>query len=231
MPNKDIERKFAREGLLKVIGNELAGLDLSTGDYIQIANSILDSALENNTDNLTATDLYQRKISGLPIITDDIIIRAFDPDSDGPVFEHWTRDQRGREFLLSRLENNIEQPGRLLNNPSNLFGMVCNAGQKPIGIVGFLNYNQKQHKAELRKLIGDPDYRGRGLGKKASRLWLSYGLYGLKLRKVYLYTFDSNLRNIRINEELGFRLEGVFREEHIIDGEPRDILRMSLIHS
>ncbi len=231
MPDNNIDQQFTKESIIKIISNELAGLQLTTSDYIQVANSILDSALEKNTGNSSAVDLFNQKISELPIVTDDIIIRACDPDSDYDYFEKWTRDERGGEFLLSRLENNVENPRKVFLNSSHIFGIVCNSMQRPIGIVGFLNVNHDHKRAELRKLIGEPDCRGKGLGKKASRLWLSYGLYALKLRKIYLYTFDSNLRNIRINEELGFRLEGVFREEHIVDGRPKDILRMSLIYS
>ncbi len=253
MAKQDVEQQFTRESILKVISNELAGLDLSPADYVQVANSILDSALgkneetsgleaiygeggageesRNNGNNSLKSDLNNRKISGLPVVTDDISIRACQPESDFEIFEKWTREDRGREFLLSRLENNIEKAEEVFFNRSHLFGMVCNAMQEPIGVVGFLNYDREHKKAELRKLIGEPSCRGKGLGKKASRLWVGYGLYVLKLRKIYLYTFDSNLRNIRINEELGFRLEGVFREEHLVDGKPKDILRMSLIRS
>lgn len=230
MKNSELDKKFAVEGVLKVISNELAGLDLSTSDYIQFANSILDSALKKDPDHPDAASLYQLKLSKLPLATDQFYIRACEPEKDYPVFKKWTEDERGREFLLSRLENNFEQPEKLFFNDVNLFGIVCLPAGRPIGIVGFLNYHQKQKKAELRKLIGEPGYRGKGLGKKASRLWLGYGLYALKLRKIYLYTFDSNLRNIRINEELGFKLEGVFRAEHLINGEPKDILRMSLLY-
>ena len=229
MANKDIDQQFTKESILKVINNELAGLNLSTGDYVQVANSILDYALETRNGQDDTNNFSSQKITRLPIVTDELIIRACDPKTDFPIFEQWTRDERGREFLLSRLENNLETASGVLHNPNHRFGMVCDPDMTPIGIVGFLNRDRSQNRAELRKLIGEPDRRGQGLGKKASRLWVNYGLNALKLRKIYLYTFDSNLRNIRINEELGFRLEGVFREEHVIDGQPKDILRMSLI--
>lgn len=231
MSREDIDKKFTRESILKIISNELAGLNLSTDDYIQVANSVLDSALveENGTDG--SSRAVPKAVTRLPIVTDDLIIRACDREQDYPCFEKWAQDDRGKEFLLSRLEDNVEHPRDLFYNPNHLFGMVCEISGNPIGIVGFLNRDKSNGRAELRKLIGEPSLRGRGLGKKASRLWVSYGLHALNLRKIYLYTFDSNLRNIRINEELGFRLEGVFREEHVVDGEPRDILRMSLLRS
>jgi diamine N-acetyltransferase len=101
--------------------------------------------------------------------------------------------------------------------------------KKPIGIMAFLHFDKKNNKAELRKLIGDYDFRGKGLGKKSTKLWLNYGLNGLNLRKIYLYTYDTNLRNIRINRDMGFQLEGVFKQENIDNNVPKDILRMAYI--
>jgi RimJ/RimL family protein N-acetyltransferase len=51
----------------------------------------------------------------------------------------------------------------------------------------------------------------------------------LNLRKIYLYTYDTNLRNIRINRDMGFQLEGVFKQENIDNNVPKDILRMAYI--
>ena len=79
-------------------------------------------------------------------------------------------------------------------------------------------------------MIGDPALRGRGLGREASKLWVGYGLGALGLRKIYLNTLATHLRNIKINEEIGFRVEGILRNEVLIDGEHRDVLRMGLWH-
>lgn len=38
----------------------------------------------------------------------------------------------------------------------------------------------------------------------------------------------TNVGNIKINEEIGFRVEGVLRNEVFIDGRYHDVLRMGL---
>ena len=53
-----------------------------------------------------------------------------------------------------------------------------------------------------------------------------YGAVTLDLRKIYLNTFNTNIRNIKLNEELGFRVEGILRNEMFFEGEFKDILRM-----
>jgi len=94
--------------------------------------------------------------------------------------------------------------------------------------MAFLNYDRKYKKAELRKLIGVPKLRGKGLGKEATKYWIQYGFTELGLNKIYLNTVDTNIRNIKLNEELGFKVEGILRNEILIDGNYHDVLRMGL---
>ena len=95
--------------------------------------------------------------------------------------------------------------------------------------MAFLDYDPTQRKAELRKLIGPPALRGMGYAKEASKVWIAYGLYTRKLRKIYVNTLNTNMRNIRLNEELGFKIEGVLRNEVHIRGEFYVVLRMGLL--
>jgi RimJ/RimL family protein N-acetyltransferase len=50
----------------------------------------------------------------------------------------------------------------------------------------------------------------------------------LRLEKVYVSTLQTQLSNIRLNESVGFRVEGLLRGEVRIDGERHDVLRMGL---
>ena len=97
-----------------------------------------------------------------------------------------------------------------------------------VGFGPFLNYDVNHLKAELRKMIGNPKYRGKGYAKEATKLWINYGFCNLDLKKIYLNTFDTNIRNIRLNEEVGFRVEGILGNEVFVDGEYKDVLRMGL---
>ena len=57
---------------------------------------------------------------------------------------------------------------------------------------------------------------------------MQYGIHGLKLKKIYLNTLDTNIKNIRLNEELGFRVEGILRNEIRVGQQVKDVLRMGL---
>ncbi len=78
-------------------------------------------------------------------------------------------------------------------------------------------------------MIGVTKERGKGYGNEATKAWIEYGLFTLNLEKIYLTTINTDIKNIRINEALGFRVEGLLRNELMIDGEYHDVLQMSLL--
>ena len=126
-------------------------------------------------------------------------------------------------------EARLDLAHALFDDPGCTVGIVALPDGRPVGVVAYLEHDREQGRAELRKLIGEPDLRGQGLGTEAARLWVAYGRQGLGLRKVFLYTLAANRRNVHLNERLGFRVEGVLRDEVVIDGRPADLLRMGLI--
>jgi len=60
-------------------------------------------------------------------------------------------------------------------------------------------------------------------------LWIKYGINNLGLNKIYLDTVENNIRNVGLNKELGFHIEGVLRKEIFIDNKYYDVLRMAYI--
>lgn len=70
--------------------------------------------------------------------------------------------------------------------------------------------------------------RGRGCAPEATRLWIRYGSRALGIKKIYRNTLRPNIRNIKINEQFSFEVEGILRNEVFFDGEYHDILRMGL---
>lgn len=63
-----------------------------------------------------------------------------------------------------------------------------------------------------RVLIGPPEMRGRGLGKKLMAELLRLGFMEMDLHRMELEVYDFNRSAIRCYESLGFRREGIRRE-------------------
>lgn len=202
-------------------------------DYLRLVNHLLDLSGRNEEqgqprDPPPAPSPLALS-SQLPLDGGDIRIRGFKAERDREVFARWLEDEHGKFFLLSSITAKTLDIDHVIQSEQNILGVITLPDEMPIGMMAFLDYDRRQQKAELRKLIGERPYRGRGFARRATTLWIHYGLHGLGLEKIYLNTLQTNIRNIRLNEALGFRVEGILRKEFYIDGEHHDILRMALL--
>lgn len=205
-------------------------------DYIRFVNTLLEYAIESKNGHIPEvknnSSSFVESIDQwtLPLETENLIIRKFHEKEDKNLLEEWIKDKFGRYFLLTMTTAKAHTTESLISSEKSILGIVTLKDGKPIGTVAFLNYDSGNQKGELRKLIGDPKYRGKGYGKEATKYWIRYGFENLNLKKIYLNTTDTHFHNIKINEELGFKVEGILRDEILFDGIPHDVLRMGLLN-
>ncbi len=202
--------------------------------YIKFVNTLLEYAIDGkingrNRTKESSTFTFDKKVSALPLKSDHISIRELDPGKDINTIKNWLRDEYGKYFMLSFSSHEHMDIDQLLNNKNNHFGLITLENSQPAGLMAFLNLDKEFRKAELRKLIGNPEFRGKGYGKEATLNWIAYGRDGLGLKKIYLRTVETNIRNIKLNEDLGFKVEGILRNEVMLDNVYYDVLRMGLV--
>lgn len=200
-------------------------------DYLKFTNYLLDEAL-NLTGNIQKQEVNAvydfNSHKKLPIETERLIIRQV-VKKDISLIKEWLKDKEGRLFLLSRLVHPPQTIEEIFESGNNILGLICLKDKTPIGLIAYLDVDEYHRKAELRKMIGVTKERGKGYGNEATKAWIEYGLFTLNLDKIYLTTINTDIKNIRINETLGFRVEGLLRNELIINGEHHDVLQMSLL--
>ena len=97
-----------------------------------------------------------------------------------------------------------------------------------VGFIGAENIDLGSGKLEMKKLVGDPAMQGKGIGKRATFLFLYHVFVVQKFYKVYLHTLEINIRNLNLNGNLGFSLEGVFFDDVMNEGVRQDVVRMAL---
>jgi RimJ/RimL family protein N-acetyltransferase len=88
--------------------------------------------------------------------------------------------------------------------------------------------NWKNRTTYFAAYIGNSDYRSKGYGTEALKLFLNYLFNELGLRKVKLNVFCFNKRAIRCYEKCGFKVDGINRKELYRNGEYHDNLAMSI---
>ena len=160
----------------------------------------------------------------------DIVIRPLDIDHLSTVAIWLETTDVQRHFAApfpTSLEDLVEY---FFNTPSHsYFGIYYEDAF--VGIIGGEQIDYRLRRVEMKKLIGDRDYRGHGIGKTATFLWLHHVFNQQKFNKVFIYSLDTNLRNINLNNQLGFDLEGILFEDAMLDGEYCDVARMGLLKS
>ena len=231
--NEQIVHDLTIEVIAKSIMKETSKSGFTKAEYIRLINKLLDISLEEisqkNEDFADIRSKLGKKKLNMPTKGEKISIRLFDKIQDKNLLDEWVKEEEGRYFLLSQTDSKNLILGDLLASEFNKFGIITLPDSTPIGILGFLNIDYIFKKAEMRKLIGDKNFRGKGYAKEATKLWIQYGIANLDLKKIYINTLEANIKNINLNEELGFKIEGILRKECLIDGNYYDLLRMSLI--
>ncbi len=221
------------ETVTKGIIDETSKWDFKPADYITLVNALLDLSL-NKPPSEPQNGQQQSEKNQLvniefPLIGEQVRINRFDKDKDYKIAKRWLDDSFGRWFLLSRSYSRDTTFTELIEDERNLLGLISLNDSTPIGLMGYLDYDTNQHKAEMRKLIGEEEHRGKGFAKEATKLWIQYGTNNLGLKKIFLNTIENNIRNVTLNKELGFQIEGILRKECLIDNKYYDLLRMGLI--
>jgi RimJ/RimL family protein N-acetyltransferase len=117
-------------------------------------------------------------------------------------------------------------------DPSELNFAICLAqGDRHIGNCGLVGVDRDNRTATLGIFIGEKDCRGQGFGEESVRALCRFAFDELDLRKIRLDVHAGNADAVKTYERVGFRREGVLREEQFRKGRPVDVLRMGLLRS
>ena len=126
-----------------------------------------------------------------------------------------------RKAHLNWLHNRVET--------GEVAQFVIYDGETAVGSVYLRDIDRSNQKCEYGIFIGDEDCRGKGIGTAAAKLALAHAFEELGLNRVYLRVFADNLGAIKSYEKAGFRYEGTFRQDVMIDGMGEDIVFMAIL--
>lgn len=111
-----------------------------------------------------------------------------------------------RDFLMRgevTPEGHVAHFHRVLADPEQVVFAIL-AERTHVGNAGFKAVRRGQG-AELWVYIGDPEARGKGIGREAVRLLIEQEAPRLRLRWIYLHVATFNEAAIRLYASLGFR--------------------------
>lgn len=137
----------------------------------------------------------------------------------------WINDKSNNEFLHYDLPLEYDKTLKWYNankDRKDRYDAVIEYDKVPVGIIGLLNIDFKNLKAEYYITMGENQYKGKGIAYGASKKVIEYGFYELNLNKIYLYTEVENIVGQKLFNKLGFYKEGLIKEDLIINGIKKD---------
>ncbi|KUK44626.1 MAG: GNAT family N-acetyltransferase [Methanothrix sp.] len=128
---------------------------------------------------------------------------------DAPLLFRWFEDRELTRYMEPSSSLTIDQlEVSILCSKDEDF--VIYWGDAAIGFASL--YDRTPCTCEISYLIGDPDYRGRGLGRKIVDALLDHGFSRLGLKSIFASATVENLSSIRALEGAGFRRIGTRRD-------------------
>lgn len=89
----------------------------------------------------------------------------------------------------------------------------------PVGLAGLLAIDYKNKKAEDYLIVGEVQYKNKGIGTRAGHLILLYAFQDLSLNKICAYIDKENEITIKSNLKRGFEIEGCLRQDVCRNGK------------
>lgn len=98
---------------------------------------------------------------------------------------------------------------------------------KPRGIVAFNNIDLDNSNAYWA-FYAAPDAQ-KGTGSKMEFLALDYAFREIKLNKLCCEVLDFNLPVVKLHEKFGFKVEGLYREQHFVDDKFVNVYSLGIL--
>ncbi len=216
--------------------NELINYGVNPTQVLTVAGHLLDNVMQVDAHSSRSLRLYNELFT-----TEDIVDQwanarrlCLHQVSIAPLEQRfvpqvalWLEQPAVRDTFYPRFPEDPSVFSRYFQVPDRRYFGIFFQDQF-VGIIGAEHIDADCGRLEMRKLVGDPLMHGKGIGKRATFLFLYYAFLIGKFNKVYLHSLDINIRNINLNARFGFEVEGVFLEEAVVENKARDVIRMGL---
>jgi RimJ/RimL family protein N-acetyltransferase len=154
----------------------------------------------------------------------NIAIRRFE-EKDIPYKVKWINDEGNNKYLhydLPLREDKTLTWFRGLKNRPDRVDYTITYNGSPIGLIGLINIDQRNRRAEYYICLGEKKYKGKGIAQIASKILIDKAYRKFKLSRLYLYTETGNIRAQRLFEKIGFKKEGLIKNDLIYNGRKID---------
>lgn len=154
--------------------------------------------------------------------------------ADAPRIVPWLNDPEiTRTLSVHRplnLQNEEEFIAKVANSEHDVvLCIVVKESDAFIGVTGLHEIDFKNRHANFGISIGEKTEWSKGYGTDATSLMVQYAFETLNLNRVRLLVYDNNPRARRVYERVGFKPEGILRQERFAEGRYWDTVTMAIL--
>jgi UDP-4-amino-4,6-dideoxy-N-acetyl-beta-L-altrosamine N-acetyltransferase len=160
-----------------------------------------------------------------------IDLRDLVQDDCGRLFA-WRREPEVNRWMSNHPPQSIEAHQRWFDAflaDADRRGWIITRHGAPSGFLTLTGLTGSNRHAEWGWYIGDPDARGRGVGRAAQALGLDKAFDELGLEKVWAEVLADNDAALKAQAAAGFRREGYLRSHVLKDGSFRDVVLLAIL--
>ena len=168
------------------------------------------------------------------IKSENLIIKNIE-EKDLIILMRWRNMKEVSDFLFNDMTYTLEGQKRwfdkIKSDKENIYLIVKDLNDKSFGEARITNIDLKNKKCEIGGHIGEQNFKGKGLGKEIFKILTDYCFKELRMNKVYLKVFKFNEIAIHVYKSLGFKTEGILRQDIFKKEKFEDVLVMSVLRN
>lgn len=145
----------------------------------------------------------------------DVKIRKFElKDIENKIL--WINNPENNTYLHYNLPLQYDETVKWFQNnkdKEDRYDAIIEYNGIPVGLIGLLEIDNKNRKAEYYIMMGEPQYKGKGIAQIASKKLIEYAFNVLLLNRIYLYTEVENISAQKLFKKIGFLKEGILKKD------------------
>jgi RimJ/RimL family protein N-acetyltransferase len=171
----------------------------------------------------------------VPLIGERIILRPF-TKKDLTYIKRWSNDAELRKLIgeiAPMSQAQAEKWYKELRSDRNRlwYTIVLKKNDRVVGEAGLLRMFKPWRNTDMTIIIGEKDQREKGYGTEAGHLLLTHAFHNLGFHRISIGVVDFNKKAIQFWKNLGFKKEGIHREEYYCDNKYSDFIMMSILEN
>src|SRR5699024_1471031 len=145
----------------------------------------------------------------------EVRIRKF-KEKDIPNKIKWINNSENNQYLHYDLPLEYEKTLNWFKKNKDRrdrYDGIIEVNNIPVGLIGLLSIDMKNSKAEYYIALGETKYKRKGIAKLVSSKLLEYAFKEIGINKIYLFTEVENKSAQKLFERVGFKKEGLLKED------------------